>query len=371
MGRRLLALLLKELLANWRDRQTRLMLMVSPVIQILVFSLAATQEVRNVRVAVLDQDGGPEARELIARFEGAPTFAGIQRLRGVREIGPAIDSRAAAMVLHVAPGFSRAVAAGRTAQVQLVLDGRRSNTAQILQGYATRVVDGFNAELAARHGGGARAPASLVVARAWFNPNLDSLWSTVPGLFAILTTVVGTMVSALAVARERELGTFEQLLVSPLSSLEIVAGKAAAALLIALALSTVMLLLAAFALGVPVRGSLALLYLGLAVHLGAVVGVGLFISSLASTQQQAVIGAFTFMAPAFLLSGFASPIENMPGWLRWLDEANPVRHFVVVAKGVFLKDVPAGLVLAHTAPLAAIALVTLTAGAWLFRRRTG
>lgn len=367
MLRRLYALIVKELIANWRDKQTRMVLTISPIVQILLFSFAATQEVRNVSLAVVNQDWGGEARELVARFEGAPTVTDVRHLRGVAEIAPTIDARKAMMILHIGPEFSRQVQEGRTAEVQLILDGRHSNTAQILQGYATRIVEQFNGELAARRGGG--RPASLVVARVWFNPNLETLWSTVPGLFAILTTVVGIMVSSLVVARERELGTFEQLLVSPLSSLEIVAGKATAALLIALALSTIMLLLAAFVLRVPVIGSVPLLYLGIAAHLGAVIGLGLFISSLAATQQQAIIGAFTFMAPSFLLSGFASPIENMPGWLRAVNELNPVRHFVLISKGTFLKDIPAGVVIEHLWPLLAIALVTLSAGAWLFRHK--
>lgn len=367
MPRRLYALIVKELLANWRDKQTRMVLMVSPIIQILLFSFAATQDVRNVSMAVLNQDWGWEARELVARFEGTPTVSQVRHLRGVSEIAPAIDARSAMMVLHIGPGFSRRIAEGKTAEVQLILDGRRSNTAQILQGYAARIVDRFNDDIAERRG--MAAPASVVVARVWFNPNLETLWSTVPGLFALLTTVVGIMVSSLVVARERELGTFEQLLVSPLSSLEIVVGKAMAALLIALMLSTIMLLLAAFVLRVPVIGSLPLLYVGIAAHLGAVIGLGLFISSLASTQQQAIIGAFTFMAPAFLLSGFASPVENMPEWLRALNELNPVRHFLVISKGTFLKDIPPAVVVDHLWPLLLIAPVTLTAGAWLFRHK--
>jgi ABC-2 type transport system permease protein len=363
---RLRALVIKELLALWRDRQTRVILLVVPILELLVLSFAATQEVRNVELAVLNQDWGLPARELVARFEGSPTFVRIRHLQSVSEIAPAIDSQTVMAVLHIGPDFSRKVAGGGQAEVQLLLDGRRSNTAQILQGYALSIVDGFNRELAPEHG---PRPASVVVARVWFNPNLAPLWSSVPGLFALLTTTVGIMVSVLTVARERELGTFDQLLVSPLAAVEILLGKTLAALAITLAASTMMLLASVFILGVPFEGSVLALYAGIIVFLTAIIGVGLFISSLASTQQQAVVGSFVFMAPAFLLSGFASPVQNMPVWLRWLAEADPVRHFVVIAKGVFLKEIPLDVMLNHMWPMALIAAFTLSAGAWLFRHQ--
>lgn len=363
---RLRALVIKELLALWRDRQTRMILLVSPVLQLLVLSLAATQEVRNVELAVLNQDWGLSARQLVARFEGSPTFIRVHHLQSVSEIAPAIDSQAVVAVLYIAADFSREIAAGGQADVQLILDGRRSNTAQILQGYALSIIDGFNRELAPEHG---PHPPSVVVARVWFNPNLAPLWSSVPGLFALLTTTVGIMVSVLTVARERELGTFDQLLVSPLTVVDILLGKTLAALAITLTASTMMLLVSVFVLGVPFEGSVLALYAGMFVFITAIIGVGLFISSLASTQQQAVVGSFVFVAPAYLLSGFASPIQNMPVWLQWLAEADPVRHFVVIAKGVFLKEIPLDVLLNHMWPMALIAVVTLSAGAWLFRHQ--
>jgi ABC-2 type transport system permease protein len=363
---RLIALVVKELLGLWRDRQTRLILLVSPVLQLLVFSFAATQEVRNVDLAVLNQDWGLPARELVARFEGSPTFTRVRHLQSASEIAPEIDSQSVMAVLYIGADFSRHVAAGDQAKVQLILDGRRSNAAQILQGYSLSIVDGFNRDLAPEH---APRPASVVVARVWFNPNLAPLWSSVPGLFALLTTTVGIMVSVLTVARERELGTFDQLLVSPLGAVDILLGKTLAALAITLTTSTMLLLVSVFILGVPFEGSALLLYAGMVVFLMAIVGIGLFISSLASTQQQAVVGSFVFMAPAYLLSGFATPVQNMPDWLQWLAEADPVRHFVVISKGLFLKNVPVDIVLNHLWPLALIAAVTMSAGARLFRHQ--
>lgn len=366
MWRRILTLITKELLASARDEQTRWVVLFSPPFLLLIYAFAITQDVKNVSMAVLNQDIGLEARELISRFEGSKTFDHIRFLRGVPEIAPAMDSQDVIMTLQIGTDFSRRIAAGEPAEVQLLLDGRRSNAAQVLLGYATRIIEAFNESLSQR--GAARAP-SIIVARAWFNPNFEPLWSAVPALFAVLTAVVGFMVSSLTVARERELGTFEQLLVSPLQPVEILAGKTVPALLIALASATTMLVLGWLVLDVPLRGSLPALYLSMIVYLAAIIGIGLFISSLASTQQQAIIGLFIYMMPAVLLSGYATPVENMPDWLQWITETNPITHFIVICKGVFLKDVPIDVVFRHTWPMMVIAVVTLSGGTWLFRHR--
>ena len=364
---RIRSLVVKELLALVRDPRGRFILIVPPMVQMLVFTFAATQEVKNVPVAVLNKDYGTYARDLVARIEGSPNFSRVVHLRSDAEVAPAIDSRAVLMVVHVGPDFSRDVAAGRPAKVQLLLDGRRSNAAQLVAGYAAEIVARYNAELAADRSG--PPPPSEVVPRVWFNPNLEPTWSTVPGLVAILTTLMGVMVTALSVARERELGTFEQLLVSPLSPAEVIVGKTLPALLIGFVEASGMVLVGVLVFRVPLTGSVGLLYLGMVVYLAAVIGVGLFVSSLAKTQQQAILGAFVFMVPAMLLSGFASPVENMPDWLQTLTLANPVRHFMVIAKGVFLKAMPAAEVARNLLPLVLIAAVTLSAASWLFRRR--
>lgn len=364
---RVVSLIIKELLALWRDRKSRLILVVPPVVQMLVFSFAATEEAKNVPMGVLNRDGGTASRDLIARFEGSRTFTRIDYLSSDKEMARAIDSRKALMVLHIPPDFSRDVSAGRPTDVQLVLDGRRSNAAQLVAGYSSSIIEVYSADLARpRH---TPRPASVVVARIWFNPNLLSTWHSVPSLVAILTTLMGLVVTALSVARERELGTFEQLLVSPLSPAEIIIGKTAPALLVGTAEATVMVLVGVLAFRVPLHGSLALLYAAMLVYLLAVIGVGLFVSALAKTQQQAILGAFVFMVPAMLLSGFASPIENMPDWLQYVSYANPVRYFMVIVKGVFLKDMPASVALTHIWPMALIAVVTLSAATWLFQRR--
>jgi ABC-2 type transport system permease protein len=364
---RIYTLIAKELLAVWRNRHSRVILIVPPVIQMLVFSFAATQEVKNVRMGVLNRDQGTVSRDLIARFEGSPNFAEVRRFSGPAELARAVDAQQVLIVLDIRSDFSRELAARQVASVQLILDGRRSNAAQIVAGYATDIVDRFNRELTESRRG--LRPPSLVVGRVWFNPNLLATWNSVPSLVAVLTTLMGLVVTALSVARERELGTFDQLLVSPLEPIEIVAGKTIPALLIGLAEGTLMLAVGVFAFRIPFQGSIPVLYASMAVYLVAVVGVGLFISSLARTQQQAYLGTFAFMVPAILLSGFASPIENMPDWLQAVTLLNPARYYVTIVKGLFLKGMTLSMVLQLLWPVALIGMATLTGATLLFRHR--
>ncbi|HZZ73889.1 MAG TPA: ABC transporter permease [Pirellulales bacterium] len=360
-------LIVKELLAVWRDPKSRTILIVPPLIQMLIFTFAATQEVKNVPIAVLNLDSGVYARELVERIEGSPNFSRVLHLRAEQEIAPAINQREALMVVQLGQDFSRAVAAGQTAPVQLLLDGRRANAAQIVAEYASEIVARYAAEISttqARPGA-----AATVVPRVWFNPNLESRWSTVPALVAILSTLLGLMITGLSVARERELGTFDQLLVSPLSPAEILIGKSVPAVLLGVIEASAMVLVGVFVIGVPFRGSVGLLYLSMLIYLAAAIGVGLFVSSLAKTQQQAILYSFVFMVPAMLLSGFATPIENMPNWLQIITLANPIRHFMVIMKGLFLKDMPASEVALNLIPLTIIAACTLSAANWLFRHR--
>ncbi len=368
MWQRICSLLIKELLAVWRDPKSRSLLFIPPTVQLLVFTFAATEDVRNVRLGIFNQDAGIHGRELTERFSAAHNFSSVRFIHGEPQVAEAIDSRDVLLVLRIPEDFSRDIDAGRPAEIQLILDGRRSNAAQIVEGYATAIVATYNQELLA-----ARAPPiqppSAIVARIWFNPNQDAVWNTVPALVAILSALMGLLVTGLSVARERELGTFEQLLISPLSPIEIILGKTLPALLIGLSEASGMIAIGVFIIGVPLHGSLLLLYPAMVVFMLSVIGVGLFISSLAKTQQQAILGTFVFMVPAMLLSGFASPIENMPDWLQTATLANPIRYFIDICKGVFLKDMPLSMMLENLWPMMIIATVTLSLATWLFRHR--
>jgi ABC-2 type transport system permease protein len=366
MWARIRALIIKEMLAVWRDRKSRFVLIVPPLIQLAVFSYAATYDVTDVTLALFNQDQGLASRELVARIQGSPTFAKLKVVDSEAALAAAIDSRDAMAGLRIPQDFSRKVEAAQGASVQIVLDGRRSNTAQIAAGYLATILIEHNAAIAASAG---RSPGPALVTRVWFNPNLESLWVVVPGLVGVLTQVVALVVTGLSVARERELGTFEQLLVTPLRPWEILVGKTAPGLLIGLFEGSIIVAASQLWFHVPLTGSLLLLYGALAVFLLCIIGVGLFISALASTQQQAIMGAFFFLVPTMILSGFATPVQNMPDWLQTVTLVNPVRHFLVVLWGVFLKDMPAALVWQSVWPMAALAVVTLGGAAWLFRRR--
>ncbi|MFZ1102598.1 MAG: ABC transporter permease [Hyphomicrobiaceae bacterium] len=364
MWTRLGALIVKELLAAFRDPRARLALVMPPLIQLLLFAYAATLEVSNVPIGVLNQDWGLASEQLVSRFERASAFSEIRRYASLAEVKAAIDRQEVMIVVHIGQDFSRKLAAGEPATVQLLLDGRKSNSAQIVNGYVGTIMRQFSADYAQ-----GKAAVSEIVNRSWYNPNRDYRTAMVPTLIGILSMTMVLMIVGMSVARERELGTFEQLLVSPLQPLEIVIGKAVPGLIVGLAQGVVIALIVIYGFGIPMAGSPLALFAGLLVFLLAVIGVALFISSLVANQQQAMMGIMVFMMPAMLLSGFASPVQNMPWWLQPVAMINPLTHFMVIMRGVFLRDMPLWLVAQRIWPMVLIAAVTLSAAAWLFRRR--
>jgi drug efflux transport system permease protein len=364
MWTRLGALIVKELLAAFRDPRARIALVMPPLIQLFLFAYAATLEVSNVPIGVLNQDWGLASVQLISRFERATAFSEIRRYASLAEVQAAIDRQEVMIVVHISQDFSRKLAAGEPATVQLLLDGRKSNSAQIVNGYIGTIVRQFSADYAQ-----GKAAVSEVVDRSWYNPNREYRTAMVPTLIGILSMTMVLMIVGMSVARERELGTFEQLLVSPLQPLEIVIGKAVPGLIVGLAQGVAIALIVIYVFGIPMAGSPLALFGALVVFLLAVIGVALFISSLVANQQQAMMGIMVFMMPAMMLSGFASPVQNMPAWLQPITAINPLTHFMVVMRGVFLRDMPLWLVAQRVWPMALIAVFTLSAAAWLFRRR--
>ena len=364
---RILALTLKEFLALFKDPRSRFVVMVPPLIQLLVFGYAASFDLSEVTYAVYDRDGGQPARELLARFAGAPTFALAGHIEHEGQIAERIDAREVLMVIQIGPRFSTELLAGGRAPVQILIDGRNSNSAQIAQQYASRIIETFNQDWVKAHGLQGM-PVSLV-SRVWYNPNLESRWYFVSGLVGLLSLVVTLMVTALSVAREREQGTFDQLLVTPLRPVEILVGKALPGLLIGVLEATLVVTLAVLWFKVPLVGDLAVLYAGILLFVLATVGVGLMISSLAATLQQALLGAFLFMVPAVILSGFATPIANMPPAVQRLTLIDPLRYYLVILRSVFFEGAGFNLLFDEMWPLALIALVSLGAAAWLFRSR--
>ncbi len=367
MWQRILALVRKEFLALLRDPKSRTVLIVPPIIQLLVFGYATTFDLKEVRYAVYNEDRGGAARELLARFDGAGIFKQVAELGSEKEMAPLVDAREVLLVLHVGPRFSADLLAGRPAPLQLIVDGRNSNTAMVALNYVRGIVGRFNDDwIAAR---GSQGPPARLVTRAWFNPNLESRWFFIPGIVGMLTLVVTMLVTALTVAREREQGTFDQLLVTPLRPGEILLGKTLPGFAIGIVQASVILAIVTAWFRVPLLGSLPTLYAGLALFLLSSVGAGLLISSLATTQQQGLLGAFLFMVPAVILSGFATPIENMPPFVQALTTVDPLRYFLVILRKVFLEGAGFELLADQFWPMALIGAVSLSLAGWLFRHR--
>jgi ABC-2 type transport system permease protein len=365
---RISTLIVKELQALLRDRQSRTLLIMPVLLQLAIFPFASTLEVKNNTLGIFNEDSGAESIELVHRLSRAGAFTQMIYLHSEAELHRAIDHQAALLVLRFLPEFSRTTSLGKSAQIQAILDGRRSNSAQIALGYVRQILQNY---LDDRTASQERNAASGIIVRHWFNPNLDYVRHIIPSLVAIITTISTLIVTSLSVAREREQGTFDQLLVSPLTPGMIMVGKSVPALIVATAQATIILSAGVFIYRIPFAGSLALLYASMFFYILALAGFGLLISSICSTQQQAFLGVFSFMMPAVLLSGFPSPVENMPNWLQYVDWFNPLRHFIVIVKGVFLKNITGHELIHLLWPLLIIACITLAAADWMFRKKVG
>lgn len=362
--RRLQAMIIKEIWAILRDPRARFVLILPPLIQLFIFTYATTLDVRNVDIGVLDRSSGVHSAEIVSRIAGSPNFRRIVPLGSSAELRRAIDDQQVIAALVIDEDFDRKIAAHEPATIGAVLDGRRSNAAQIVSGYLSQVVGSVGADLMPR---ASAEPGSIVT--NWFNPSLDYIWFTLPSLIAIITSVAGFAITSQSVAREREFGTFDQLMVSPLRVHEILIGKMVPPFLIGMINGTVYLVVAQLVFGVPFIGSLALFFLSLAVYLLSLIGLGMLVSAASQTMQQAFLGVFMVMTPLILLSGYASPIDNMPDWLQAVTYLNPARYFIAIVQGLFLKAMPASAVFHQLWPLALIACATLSGAAWLFRAR--
>jgi ABC-2 type transport system permease protein len=367
MLKRLYALIIKEFLAVLKDRKSRFVLIGVPLIQLFVLAFAATLDVTNASIAILNKDEGKLSYELIQRFCGCKTFRHIRYLTHVQELKEVIENQEAMMAIHIDEQFSRDILQGKPAKVQLILDGRKSNTTQIVQGYAMQIIQQYNNDLLKNslH----PQPTSEIIARNWFNPNLIYTWFTVPALIGILTTLVSLLLTSLSIAREREIGTFDQLLVSPLTTLDILIGKSVPAIVLSFLEGCFILAATILFFKVPFTGSFLALFLSMFVFISAIVGIGLFLSSLCQTQQQALLSSFVFMAPAVILSGYATPIENMPNWMQNITLINPLRYYLVIIRTSFLKNPPFSFILENLIPIALIAIFNLVFSAWFFRKR--
>lgn len=357
---RLRALIIKELQALLGDPHGRKLLIAPIIMQLILFPFAATMEVKNVGVVVLNEDDGVHGEEIMARIAAAPTFSSFAVVYGHEAFEKRIDDQDALLGLKIASDFSAQIETGREATLQVVTDGRKSNASQIALGYVQNIVAGYSEELS----GASAAPINV---RHFYNPNLDYQWFIVPQLIAIATALGFLVVTALSVAREREQGTLDQLRVSPLSPLQMMTGKALPAIVIALFQGTIVLLGALLAYRVPLHGSLVAIYAGMICYGLSQVGWGLLISSFCRTQQQAVLGVFSYLVPGLLLSGFISPVENMPDWLQTATWFNPMRHVVTLMNMAYLKGVTLDAFIDASVPMLVIAAISLSLAYLKFR----
>jgi ABC-2 type transport system permease protein len=364
---RIVALIRKEFLAVLKDPRSRYIIFLPPIIQCLLFGYAASFDLNSAYYAVLDQDHSPASIALLARLDGSTVFHRQADLRRTQDIASWIDNGRALLVIQIPQDFGRHLLAGEPAPIQVISDGRNSNTAGTALGYVETAVDDFNASWRADHG--QSGPSLRVVTRAWYNPNLDSRWSMIPSLIGTLTLMGTLMLTAMSVAREREQGTFDQLLVTPFRPFEIMAGKALPNMAIGLGQATTILLIAQFWFRIPFAGSFVVLYCGLGLFLMAAVGVGLFVSSIAKTMQQAMLYAFLLVMPFALLSGLATPVSSMPGFLQTALVINPLRYALDLTKRVFLEGAGFSQLSSDFLPLGMIGLFTLVGAAWMFTRR--
>jgi ABC-2 type transport system permease protein len=362
---RILALIHKELLAILKDPRSRVSLFMPPVLQCLIFGYAATYDLSNVPYAVLDQDRSAASYELLASLDGSGVFHRVAQLHNQTDIKPAIDQETALLVVVIGQDFQRRLEAGLPANVQVIADGRNSNTAGTALGYVGAIVDSFNANWAASHG--APPPPLQVTMRAWYNANLETRWYMIPALIGTLTFLQTLLLTAMSVAREREQGTFDQLLVTPFRPFEIMVGKAVPSVLIGLIQASLILLVAQLWFRIPFVGSYLTLYAGLLLFLMAAVGMGLMLSAVVATMQQAMLYAFVIMMPFALLSGLTTPLSNMPEIFQDFTFLNPLRYAIDIAHRVYLEGAGLHQLMPDLWPMAIIATVTLSSAAWLFR----
>ena len=365
--RRVMALIKKEFITIWNDPKTKGIIIGLPLMQLLIFANAVTMEVKNIDVVTFDQSKTVESRELLSRFENSPRFRKFYYVDNMSDFKNKLDTQKVQIGLLINNDFSRKIKSGKTASVQVVADGRQTNSASIASGYASQIITQYGAEISSQSNEAGIKPS----VRNWFNPNLEYKWFILTVILAMLSLVTTLILTSLSIARERELGTFDQLIVSPLSSFEILLGKSIPPLIIAMTLTMVMAGIIIAFFHIPFAGSFILFMISIFISLLAIVGVGLFISAICSTQQQAILSVMTFMMPAVLLSGFISPIEDMPLFWQLITWLNPVRFFMQLTRGIVLKGMGLEDVIVNLIPLVIIASITLTLAGRTFKRKLG
>ena len=371
---RLKQMLIKEFIQVFRDKRTRFILFGPPVIQMLVFGYAASYEIHHVPTVVLDLDHSQESRDLVSRFTSSPYFDVQRQLTDARQFGELIDRGTATVGLEIDAGFAQKLRKGQTAPLQVIVDATNSNTALIASGYISQIALGFAQEYQ-RDRIYRIAPQLTEImpsvgagARPWYNPDMRSRWFFVPGIIGNLGLVLVITLTAFAVVREREIGTLEQIMVTPIRPAEFILGKTLPFFLIGAFDIALIAVVGTFWFQVPFRGHISVLATGAVLFLLCMLGVGLLISTVSATQQQAMVTAFFFIMPAITFSGFGFPISTMPQWMQYLTYVVPLRYFLVVLRGTYLKGVGMEILWPQMAAMAGMAFSLLTLAVLRFHK---
>lgn len=337
---RLLHLMRKELIELRRDPRLFGIVIIAPIFQLTVLGYAATTDIKDVPIVVVDPDRSAASRELIARFDASDHFTVVAVLDSTNELDPWLEESRAWMALSIPPDYGRSVEGSERAELQVVADGTDSNSTNVALGYARLLIGGYAQDLVAERVGRVPEPPVRAAIRVWFNADLESRVFMIPGIVALLLLVITTNLSAMAIVREKEIGTLEQLNVTPLARWELIVGKLIPYALVGMVDVVLVLIVAIWWFEVPMRGSLLLLFGMCGIYLLSTLGLGLLISTISATQQQAMMTSiFFFMMPMIYLSGFIFPIENMPDWIQPVTYLLPLRYFLVILRGLFLKGV--------------------------------
>jgi len=381
MRERLIEIIRKEFRQTFREPRMRTMLFLPPIIQLLVFGYAVNLDVSHSTMAWMDQDRTPQSRELLAAFQGSGRFEIRATPANDSEVQALLDANKVDMVVRVLPGFERDIERGRSTAVQILINGTNSNTASIVSGYASSIIANFAAEamqvqnrnlLTARMAPGPvhpGVPQLSLQSRAWFNPDLLSRNYFVPGIVVNIIMQITLMLTAMAIVREKEIGTMEQLMVTPIRPIELMLGKTLPFALVGLVDTALVIMVSLLLFHVPFRGSILLLFACAILFLMTTLGAGLFISTISRTQQQAMMTTFLFFQPFFLLSGFAFPIRNMPRSIQYLTLLDPLRYFIEIVRGLFLKGTGVAVLWPQMVALAIFGVVILSLSALRFRKR--
>jgi ABC-2 type transport system permease protein len=370
MVQRIRQMLQKEFLQMFRDVRMRLVVVVMPLVQMTVLAFALTTDVKEIRTAVVDPENSPQSRQLIAEFTGGTYFKVTDRLAADNRVKALLDAGRVRAVIRIPQHFAGDLRAGSTVTVQLLVDGTLSNDAAVTLDYANQAVAHFNRRMLSERVGAAAAPAGPVDirVRAWYNSNLESKYYFIPGLIAVMLILIGLVLASMAIVREKEIGTIEQVMVTPIRRVEFIIGKTLPFLVTGMVTMTLMFLIARTVFGIHIQGSLTLLYTTATIYILGNLGLALLVSVTARTQQQALLTAFFILVPAILLSGFIFPIRNMPEIIQWLTVINPMRWFLQVLHGIVIKGVGVRILWMAIAAQTALAASFLALAVARFRK---